>query len=70
MLETNVISYPKIQKECEHDLGYKHNSPWKELNGSPGADPSWPANAEAVTGGGLQGQTQVCNPKLNDGKWF
>ena len=65
MLETNVISYPKIQKECEHDLGYKHNSPWKELNGSPGADPSWPANAEAVTGGGLQGQTQVCNPK-----WF
>lgn len=40
-----MISYPKINKECDHDLGYKHNSPWK------GANPSWPANAGAVTGG-------------------
>lgn len=63
-----MISYPKLQKECEHDLGYKHNSPWKDLNGSPGTNPSWPANAGQQLEGVFRVKRRSAIPKLNDGK--
>lgn len=52
--------------------GYRHNSPWKELNSSPRANPSWPTNAGGSYWRGSSGsntglQTQIDS---SNGKCF